>query len=92
MRLVYEPDGDLVLYDDNRRERLWSSGSAGSRPGRATLQLDGNLVVYDRDGSARWSSGTSGNRNAQLVVQDDGNVAIVSWDGRTVWDRFRGRR
>jgi hypothetical protein len=92
MRLVYQPDGDLVLYDDNRRERLWSSGTAGSRPGRAILQLDGNLVVYDRDGSARWSSGTSGNRNAQLVVQDDGNVAIVSWDGRTVWDRFRGRR
>jgi hypothetical protein len=92
IRLVYQSDGDLVLHDDDRRERLWSSGTAGTSPGRALLQLDGNLVVYDRDGSARWSSGTSGNRNARLVVQDDGNVAIVSWDGRTVWDRFRGRR
>jgi hypothetical protein len=92
VRLVYQTDGDLVLQDDERREKLWSSGTAGTPAGRAILQLDGNLVVYDRDGSARWSSGTSGNRNASLVVHDDGNVTIVSWDGRTVWDRFRDRR
>lgn len=92
MRLVYQSDGDLVLYDDDRRERLWSTGTAATPPGRAILQLDGNLVVYDGHGSARWSSGTSGNRNARLVVQDDGKVAIVSWDGRTVWDRFGDRR
>lgn len=85
MRLVYQSDGDLVLYDDDRQERLWSTGTGGTPPGHAILQLDGNLVVYQRDGSARWSSGTSGNRNARLVVQDDGRLAIVSWDGRTVW-------
>lgn len=91
VRLVYRADGNLVLYDDARREELWSSGTSGT-PGRAILQLDGNLVVYDREGAARWSSGTSGNRNAYLVVEDDGNVAIVSWDGRRIWDRFRDRR
>ena len=81
-----------MLADDERRETLWSSGTSGTPPGRAILQLDGNLVVYDANGSARWSSGTGGNRNASLVVEDDGNLVIVSWEGRTIWDRFRDRR
>ncbi len=92
IRLLYQADGDLVLYDDDTRDALWSSGTSGTSPGRTILQLDGNLVVYDRDGSVRWSSGTGGNRNAYLVVQDDGNLVIVSWAGRPIWDRFRDRR
>jgi hypothetical protein len=92
IRLLYQADGDLVLHDDERRDVLWSSGTPGTPPGRAILQLDGNLVVYDATGSVRWSSGTSGNRNAYLAVQDDGNLVIVSWDGRPIWDRFRDRR
>ena len=91
-RLVYRADGNLVLYDDERRQELWSSGTSGTEPGRAILRLDGALVVYDRAGTARWSSGTSGNRNAYLAIMDDGTLAILSWDGRTVWDRFRDRR
>jgi hypothetical protein len=92
IRLRYQSDGDLVLVDGETRDVLWSSGTSGTSPGRAILQLDGNLVVSDASGSARWSSGTGGNRNASLVVQDDGNLVILSWDGRTIWDRFRGRR
>lgn len=92
IRLVYQPDGDLVLHDDERGEVLWSSGTSGTPPGRAILQLDGNLVVFDANGRARWSSGTTGNRNAYLVVQDDGNLMIRAWDGRPIWDRFRDRR
>jgi hypothetical protein len=92
IRLLYQADGDLVLYDDDRRELLWSSGTRGTPPGRAILQLDGDLVVYDGDGSVRWSSGTGGNRNAYLAVQDDGNLVIFSWDGRPIWDRLRDRR
>ena len=92
IRLLYQADGDLVLYDDERRDLLWSNGTSGTPPGRAILQLNGNFVVYDANGSVRWSSDTSGNRNASLVVQDDGNLVIVSWDGRPIWDRFRDRR
>jgi hypothetical protein len=51
------------------------------------LQLDGNFVVYDRDGAVVWSSGTFGNRNTYLRVQDDGNLVVVAWDGRPLWDR-----
>jgi hypothetical protein len=92
VRLLYQADGDLVLYDDERRDVLWSSGTSGTPPGRAILQLDGDLVVYGADGSVRWSSGTAGNRNAYLVVQDDGNLVIFSRDGRPIWDRVRDRR
>ena len=92
MRLVYRPDGNLMLYDEHERRALWSSGTSGTAPGCAILKIDGNLVVNDRNGDAQWSSGTNGHRNARLVVQDDGNLEIVAWDGRTIWDRFRGRR
>ena len=91
IRLLYQADGDLVLSDHERRETLWSSSTSGTAPGCAILQLDGDLVVYDANGSALWSSGTGGNRNASLVVEDDGNLVIVSWDGRTIWDPFRDR-
>jgi hypothetical protein len=91
-RLVYQADGDLVLHDDETRAILWSAATSATSPGRALLQLDGNLVVNDASGSERWASGTGGNRNAYLVVQDDGNLVIFSWDGRPVWDRLRNRR
>ena len=81
-----------MLYDEQERRALWSSGTSGTAPGCAILKIDGNLVVNDRNGDAQWSSGTNGHRNARLVVQDDGNLEIVAWDGRTIWDRFRGRR
>jgi hypothetical protein len=91
-RLLYRADGNLVLDDDEARETVWSADTQSPTPGMAIMQLDGNLVVYDRDGHVRWSSGTFGNRNAYLGVEDDGNLVIYAWDGRPLWDRFHSRR
>ena len=43
-RLVYQTDGNLVLYDAARTP-LWSTGTAGTSPGRVVMQNDGNLVI-----------------------------------------------
>jgi hypothetical protein len=86
-RLTYQTDGDLALYDDGTRTRLWASNTAGTAPGQAVLQTDGNLVVYDAAGVERWSSGSAGHPNAYLAVQDDGNLVIYRSDGQPVWSR-----
>ena len=88
-RLTYQPDGDLAFYDDQTRARLWSTDTAGTTPGQALLQTDGNFVVVDDTGVVRWSSGTPGNLNAYLAVQDDGNVVIYGSEGQPVWNRNR---
>jgi hypothetical protein len=86
-RLTYQSDGELVFYDDRTRTRLWAANTAGSTPGQALLQTDGNFVVHDAAGVRRWSSDTPGNPNAYLAVQDDGNLVIYRSDGQPVWNR-----
>merc|ERR1711962_928305 len=59
VRLEMQTDGNLVIYC--RGKYLWQSGTGGIdiRYG-LSFQMDGNLVLYRKDGKAVWSSGTGG--------------------------------
>ncbi len=85
--LVFQGDGNLVLYQGSRD--LWSSGTHGLGGTSAVLQGDGNLVIYGPDG-AIWSSGTQGNDGAHLELRNSGELVIVSSDGRVVWSATGG--
>jgi len=87
-RLVYQTDGNLVLYDDVARRDLWSTNTALTSAGFLTVQPDGNLVLYNAQSRDMWSSGTSGDANAYLVVQNDGNVVLYRANGQPLWDRI----
>lgn len=87
-RLLYQADGNLVLYDDVERTAPWASNTVGTSAGQAVLQGDGNFVVYDAQGIGRWSTGTVGNSNAYLLVQSDGNIVVYRSNGQPAWDRF----
>lgn len=87
-RLLYQQDGNVVLYDDFNRTAPWASGTVGTAAGQAVLQADGNFVIYDAQGAARFSTATAGNQNAYLVVQNDGNVVLYRSDGQPIWDRI----
>ena len=87
-RLVYQGDGNLVLYDDVERSAPWSSGTAGQSTGQVVMQIDGNFVIYDASTRPRWMSGTAPNANTRLVLQSDGNLVVYTADGRAPWDRF----
>src|ERR671910_559214 len=81
--LVYQGDGNLVLYGPNGP--LWASGTGG-RPGAiCIMQGDGNLVIYDSNNQWIWNSGTDHNPGSRLVVQDDGNVVIYGRDSTSNW-------
>ena len=88
-RLLYQTDGNLVLLDDIDAVALWSSETTGASAGQVVMQSDGNLVVYDAQGSGRWASGTVGNPNARLVVQNDGNLVVYRADGQPLWHRLQ---
>jgi hypothetical protein len=83
-RLVYQLDGNLVLYRESGGAP-WASNTAGTSIGRTTMQSDGNLVVYDRDGVPQFHTFTHGNPGAQLYIDTNGTLTIVSTDGRVLW-------
>jgi hypothetical protein len=74
-------DGNLVLYQGNTP--LWASHTNGSGGVRATMQTDGNLVVYTAGGAPVWSSHTNGHAGASLWMQSDGNAVI--YQGGPIW-------
>jgi hypothetical protein len=87
-RLLYQSDGNLVLYDDAEGTATWSSDTIEGGAGQAVMQGDGNFVLYDAQGSPVWFTETGGNPNARLVLQIDGNLVVYSAGGEAVWDLF----
>jgi hypothetical protein len=83
-KLVYQGDGNLVLYRQDWTP-IWWSGTQGPDYRNALMQSDGNFVLYHSDGTPYWSSGTVGNSDAWLMVQNDGNVVIYSASGSPLW-------
>src|SRR5690606_33089254 len=84
-RLLYQLDGNLVLYATAGGAR-WSSRTPGTSPGDTVMQGDGNLVVYDRDRVPVFHTGTHGNPGAQLFIDGAGTLSIVAPDGRELWN------
>ena len=50
---------------------------------RLTMQVDGNLVLYDIN-RPLWASNTVG-VNGFVVMQADGNLVMYNWSGKPVW-------
>lgn len=88
--LLLQPDGNLVLYDANRKP-LWASNTAGKDPKYLALQSDGNLVLYSKSNVAIWNSGTPIGGNSQLLLQDDGNLVLYNRDYRALWATYTNR-
>jgi len=83
-RLLYQLDGNLVLYR-NGGGALWASNTPGTTVGRAIMQTDGNLVVYDRDDVPRFHTMTHGNPGAQLFIDAAGKLYIITPGGARLW-------
>ena len=83
-RLVMQRNGNLVEYGPHAA--LWATGTSGSS-NDATMQRNGDLVVFSRLGKPLWQSGTAGPRtNVVLRLQDDSNLVIYR-SSRAMWAR-----
>ncbi|MGH8347174.1 MAG: hypothetical protein ACRES5_11510, partial [Pseudomonas sp.] len=61
--LVFQPDGNLVIYDENNKAR-WASNT-NRRGKRCVFQDDGNLVVYGAGkNNPLWASQTADNQRS----------------------------
>jgi hypothetical protein len=70
-RLVFQSDGNLVVYD-NQNQPLWASNTSGracSVGCLASFQSAGNLVLY-QNGVAYWASSGYTAPNASLLIND----------------------
>ena len=83
--LGMQSDGNLVLTKGAERKVLWSSGTAGKGATIATMQEDGNLVLYKPDGTPVWASNTWKSGASRAVMQNDGNFVLYKADGAPVW-------
>jgi hypothetical protein len=45
-QLVFQNDGNLVLYRNSDGHAMWTTGTSGSRAIKAVMQEDGNLGIY----------------------------------------------
>ena len=94
--LEMQTDGNLVLYAGaGSGDVKWATGTnqycytawpetyCSTYAARyATLQTDGNFVVYFDQGWAGWSSNTAGGQDyasAQVWLQQDGNLVGYRW-------------
>lgn len=50
-----------------------------------TMQLDGNLVLYDSGNRPLWASNTDGMAVQKCSMQNDGNLVLYLFDGRPAW-------
>jgi len=83
--LVYQGDGNLVLYRNSDRKALWASNTDRMPTGGVIMQSNGDLVIYDSVLNPIWTSDTWQHPGSRLVVQDDGNVVIYRPDNKAVW-------
>jgi hypothetical protein len=51
---------------------------------KATMQVDGNFVIY-RGAVATWFSGTANRPGAKIIMQGDGNLVIYGGAGAAIW-------
>ena len=82
-KLVYQGDGNLVLYREDGA-RLWTSGTGGHEPGEVRMDTDGALVIFGPYPTIVWSHSTD-SPGARLVVQNDGNMVIYSTSNEPLW-------
>ena len=81
--LIYQGDGNLVIYDNTTNDATWHTGTHGTVPNAVAMQGDGNFVVYSADGP-EWASDTFAH-GSTLIMQNDGNLVIYTPEGEPVW-------
>lgn len=86
-RLVFQPDGNLVLYRANGSV-IWSGGSNGATS--CFFGTDGHFSASGFSGNPPlkkhyFSSGTNDGRGKTLRVRNSGSVVICDAAGNVIW-------
>ncbi|WP_328874291.1 RHS repeat-associated core domain-containing protein [Streptomyces sp. NBC_00287] len=86
-RMVMENDGDLVIYDRDTGKLRWHTNTGGNPGAWATMQDDGNFVVYSATGTSLWSTNTAVGAGSGhfATLQDGGSFAVYDATWKLKW-------
>ena len=93
-KLSIKDSGALYMNSSTNSHILWNSEAIypGQSLGtdylgdyRLTLQLDGNLVLYNSKGNALWNTGTYGSNPSVLILQSNGDLVLYGFNGKVLW-------
>jgi hypothetical protein len=79
--LYMAPDGNFYIYNNATGVATWGAGTFNHPGAHATLQTDGNFVVYDTSHHPLWNSGTWGTGVDLLNMESDGRIILY----KPVW-------
>ena len=90
--LIFQTDGNLVLYRTSDKGVIWASKSDGKAPRRFMVQLDGNVVLYVDDYrrlGVAWASATNAPGGGvspprEFVLRDNGDLVILE-NGKQIY-------
>lgn len=88
--LVYQGDGNLVVYRWSDGVPMWHAGTNGTVAGSVDMQSDGNFVVYASGAGAVWHASTYGNPGAYVRLNNDGSLVVYSAGGGVLWSSTGG--
>jgi hypothetical protein len=85
--LVYQDDGNLVVYATETSDVIWqSNASIPHTPGRLTLNSRGRLVEFDNLGRPRWVSPYFRSYGPfSLGVGNNGQLSIFDRSKKVMW-------
>jgi hypothetical protein len=81
-QLTHQADGQIVLSRDGMP--VWRNGVVDASSNVLTMQQDGHLVEWARNGRQLWFSQAAAGFGAFLVVQD-GAAMIFDPNGGVLW-------
>jgi hypothetical protein len=85
LNLLWQNDGNLVLYRNDGGGPVWGSGTDG-KANLLCFQGDGNLVMYNGSTAtpAVWATRTDG-RGARFKLRQDCNLVVEDAGGAVLW-------
>lgn len=87
-QLVMQTTGDLVVAADNNI--VWSAGVTGTG-NWASVQGDGNFVIYSPAGKALWNTYTDGHRGSVTLTLANSGALILTTNGTETWSTNQAR-
>lgn len=84
--VIFQNDGNLVVYDNAYNKATWSTGTHNKGATRCIFQPhDGNFVVYG-EGKALWDSSSYGYGATELRLSNTGELFVYNKDsGEYIW-------
>ena len=79
-----EINGDLRIL--HNAHNFYRTKTAFSGAVVASMQEDGNFVLYNSNRKSIWSTSTDGNRGSKLVLESNCTLSVVNSQGKPIYN------